>query len=1031
MMMNAVMRRRRKPFLLSVALGLLTGAGAIVPVSGAAAQGFSNVEASGTVVDPDGKPIAEARVIVRSNAQGFTRDTTTTREGTFSIPELPPGSYQFTVEAPGFTTYSEARVQLSIGSATNRFVLDRVGDNQDVDIVVSGRRVASADFDRTTTGLVVDVADIAQRIPVARDLQAVLRLAPGANAGSGAFGGLTSVAGGAVSENAYYVNGLNVTNFRSYLAPVAIPFDFYQTIEVKTGGYAAEFGRTTGGFTNATTKSGTNDLHGAIRFNWEPNDFRSITPDTRGSVNGNSRFDRIDFIAELGGPIIHDRLFVYGLYQSRSITSVTAGRQYFDDSDTYLGTSRNFFRDTSPFYGAKVDAIITDGHRLEGTFWSTKGRSRSFTYGNTQSDANRYDYIRNIDGPFSSSLISEYGGKNYVGRYTGVFTDWLTVSALYGRNENISLTQSFNPQGLSLPPVNDARNPARVVGLTTPGGARFESEDVRKQYRADAEIRFDAFGSHHLRFGYDREELFSYQSSVGDGGGVGYRIIRAAANDPRGQAVGTDYLRTRTYNIIGGFNSLNDAFYLQDSWTLMEGRLVLNPGIRNDRFSNDNAEGTTFYKSGNQWGPRLGFIFDPVGEQTDKVFGSFSRLFIPVASNTNIRLTGGELYFDRYTQFGGLGANNVPIAGAPLVYSAGALCPDTGTRSCTIFSDGSPRDASTQVAQGLKPQSVDQYQLGYEKRLGSWRFRAFYTQAKLNEVLEDIAIDAAVRDYCTAQGVTGCGNIWGGFHQYVLANPGQGARITLSDPIAGESTLRTVDFTAQQLGYPRAERTHKSVTLEVRRDFDGIWSLEGSYVFGRTIGNYEGGVKTDNGQSDTGLTTDFDQPGLTNGLFGRSPNNRDHVFKLFGSYRVLPFMTIGANTTVTSPRSFGCIGRVPASIDRFAGDYGAAGAYCQVNPDGSINTNRDVTRPSALIPRGSVFKSDWLVQNDLDVQINGTVGTADAYVRLSVFNVLNLRAKLNFNEYGTDGEGVASPLYRDVTQYQSARSARIQAGINF
>ncbi len=1030
-MNTSILRHRRKPFLLSVSLGILAASTTAIPISAASAQGFTNVEASGTVVDPDGRPVPDAKVTVRSNGQGFSRDVTTNREGTFSIPELPPGNYMFTVEAPGFDTYTEASVRLTIGSATNRFVLGRTADGDSAEIVVSGRRVASADFDRTTTGLVVDVADVAQRIPVGRDLQAILRLAPGATTGSGAFNGLTSIAGGSVSENAYFVNGLNITNFRNMLAPVAIPFDFYQTIEVKTGGYAAEFGRTTGGFTNATTKSGSNDFHGAVRFNWEPNDLRGTTPDTRGSVNKYSGSDRIDFIAELGGPIIKDRLFFYGLYQSRNITSVGAGRQYFDDTDTYLGTSRTFSRTDTPFYAGKIDAIITDGHRLEGTYWNTKGSSRSQTFGNTSSVANRYDYINNVDGPFSGSSISTFGGENYVGRYTGVFSKWLTVSALYGRNENLGSFQSFGTSSVALPPVVDARNLAGEISLTNPGGALSTSADIRKQYRADAEVRFDLFGSHHIRFGYDREELFSSQSTVTNGGGFSYRIIRAIANDPRGQTVGTEYLRTRQYALVGGFQSLNDAFYLQDSWTLAEGRVTINAGIRNDRFSNDNAEGATFYKSGDQWGPRLGFIFDPIGDQTDKIFGSFSRLYIPVASNTNIRLTGGELYYDRYTAFGGLDANNVPIAGAPIVYARGALCPDTGTRSCDIFADGAPRPAESQVAQGLKPQSVDEYQLGYEKRLGAWKFRVFYTQTKLNEVLEDVAIDAAVRSYCTAEGITGCANIWDGFHQYVLANPGQAARITLSNPIAGEATARTVDFTAEQLGYPRAERSHRSMTFEVSRQFDGVWSLDASYVYGKTFGNYEGGVKSDNGQADTGLTQDFDQPGLTDGLYGPSPNDRRHVFKLFGSYQVLPFLSIGANTTVSSPRSFGCIGRVPEEIDALAGAYGASGAYCQVNPDGSINTVRNIVQPVALVPRGSVFKSDWTVQNDLDIQLTGEVGGANAYLRLSVFNVLNLKAKINRNEFGTDGDGNASPLYRDVTEYQGARSARIQAGITF
>ncbi|MCE3544384.1 hypothetical protein LXJ56_29840, partial [Escherichia coli] len=97
---------------------------------------------------------------------------------------------------------------------------------------------------------------------------------------------------------------------------------------------------------------------------------------------------------------------------------------------------------------------------------------------------------------------------------------------------------------------------------------------------------------------------------------------------------------------------------------------------------------------------------------------------------------------------------------------------------------------------------------GYEKRLGSrWRVGAFFTYTKLNEVLEDAAIDAAIVSYCNAQKATGC-NQWGGFDQYVLINPGQGATVQLAYPINGEKTARTVSFTAAQLGYPKAVRTY-------------------------------------------------------------------------------------------------------------------------------------------------------------------------------------------------------------------------------
>ena len=130
---------------------------------------------------------------------------------------------------------------------------------------------------------------------------------------------------------------------------------------------------------------------------------------------------------------------------------------------------------------------------------------------------------------------------------------------------------------------------------------------------------------------------------------------------------------------------------------------------------------------------------------------------------------------------------------------------------------------------------MDEYIVGYEQRFGQrWKVGAFGTYRKLNESLEDIAIDGAVNNYCArnnldctvAAPTTANPNnripIWSGFHQYVLANPGSPSTITLGDPVNGEATPRTINFTAAELGYPRAERVYKAVTLFVEREFDGI-----------------------------------------------------------------------------------------------------------------------------------------------------------------------------------------------------------------
>ncbi|WP_344694021.1 TonB-dependent receptor [Sphingomonas cynarae] len=1037
--------KTRFRFLGSAIGALISVSGQVALMPAASAQGFSGFSATGVVVDAGGKPVEGALVTVLSADQGFRRTARTNGNGSYSISELRNGSYTFTVEAEGYEAYTEAGVRLVQGAAANRFRLAPIGTPEVAgasgDIIVTGSRAATSEFDLTTTGQVINVADLATRVPVARSLAALIQLVPGTAAGSGAFGNLPSINGGAVSENAYFINGLNITDFRKGLSPVEVPFEFYQTIDVKTGGYAAEFGRSTGGFTSATTKSGSNEFHGGLLFTWNPDGLRSYTRDTFSSDNDGGTSEAKSVIAQLSGPIIKDHLFFYGLYQARNVNSSGGGRAFLgdprnqsqvDDPAQYLGTSRSYTRSDSPFYAAKIDAVIMDGQRLEFTYFNTTNESETNRYGTDAGvRADRYNYITNTDGPYTGRFLQRGGGENYVGRYTGVFTNWLTLSAAYGRNENIGFSQSFNASNASIPAVTDARDPRNIRPLTVAGGGIDSNEDIRKFYRADADVRFSALGSHHIRFGYDREELSSTSISQGGGDGLGYEIFKAQTGNIYGIPVGTDYVRQTRYVQSGQFSSLNEAYYLQDSWLLLGDRLNLNIGIRNDRFSNDNSLGETFYKSGNQWGPRLGFTFDPIGQRSDKVYGSFSRMYLPVASNTNIRLTGGEIYYTRTNIFAGLGAGNIPILGSAVLYPSATTCPDDNVRNCNVTGDGQPKSAEATVAQGLKPQSADEYILGYEKRFGDkWRIGAFFNYSKLNEVLEDSSIDAAINNYCVAQRISGCGAIWGGFHQYVLINPGRGATVTLLDPVNRETTPRTVEFTAEQLGYPKAKRTYKAMTFEAHREFDGVWSLDASYTYSKTVGNYEGGVKTDNGQSDTGLTTDFDQPGLTLGTYGYSPNDKRHAIKVAGSYQLGP-VVLGANLQAYAPRRYGCIGQVPLTVDPYAAAYGASGLYCQVNSDGSINADPAVTSPIRQVRRGSVFKSDWLFVNDLDIAYKFDVGSASMTLRASVFNVLNLKSKLNFNENGTNGEGVASPYYRTVTQYQGGRNARLQLSFDF
>lgn len=1017
-------------------------------VAPASAQDYTQIAATGRVTDQGGAPVAGATVAVTSDAQGFTRTITTGSDGSYRVPNLPAGAYTFEISAPGFGTYRESGVRLSQNQSGNNFQLVASGSAgaaaEGGDIVVTGRRVQVADFDRTTTGAVIDVAELATRVPVGRDLNSIIQLAPGTNSGDTAFGNLSSVAGSSVSENAFYINGLNITEFREGLGSVTVPFDFYQTVETKTGGYSAEFGRSTGGMINATTKSGSNDFHGSILFNWEPNDLRSKQPNTLFADNDFDKEERKDTIFQLSGPLIKDRLFFYGIYNARDVESRSASTTPVFNSATgalqrVAGTTVLYQRNRSPFYGGKLDGIITDGHRLEFTYFNSSGVTNQQVYGNAATDP--YDPVTNRVPGFADSTQVLSGGENYVGRYTGQFTDWLTVSGAYGKNKNRDISQSARPD---YPGIFDARSGVSV-NIGNPNYFISTNEDEREFYRGDVDVFVNLLGKHHFRAGYDNEKLTSNASTTYAGTSA-YTYLTAGANDPLGVPAGTQYVEARTFVGGGEFKSENEAFYLQDSWQLFGNRLSLNLGVRNDRFKNRNLDGVVYYDSGDNWQPRLGFTGDPFGDGRTKVYGSFSRYYLPIAVNTNIRLGGAELDYDAYFRLNGTNADGTPILGAPILFPGGAACPGTSTLNCQFRNDGTVSPTDSIVAQNLKNQSVDEYIIGAERRFGGrLRVGIFGMYRSLNASLEDAAIDAGINAYCKEEGIAGCENIWYGAHQYALFNPGNEVVIKLTDPLPGRTDRETITLTPEQLGYPAAKRTYKAVTVEFEREFDGRWSLQGSYTYSENRGNIEGGVKSDNGQTDSGLTTDFDFPSLTLGADGPLPNDRNHSFKLFGAYKLFDWLTVGGNFVATSPRKFGCLGRTANSVSSpalinagvnadYGYAYGAAARFCYLNGQGQVITGTNDIAPGQdrqLVPRGSLFESDWLTQTNIDLTFQLPQEVPNAFMRVSVFNLFNEKSKLDFIETGTLSSGAPNASFGQVTSYQSPRYVRFQLGVGF
>ncbi|RYE96622.1 MAG: carboxypeptidase regulatory-like domain-containing protein, partial [Oxalobacteraceae bacterium] len=356
------------------------------------------------------------------------RNVSTNGQGQFSAAALPIGPYEATISAANYQSARTDGIISQLGGASYNFTL-AAATGTDSDIVVTATVQRAIDFSSTATGQVFNVQETAATLPVARNIAAIQLLAPQAIPGDVNFNTANtsgvSLGGSSVAENIYYINGMNVTNFRTFVGGTTVPFEFYDSAVVKTGGYQAEFGRNTGGAVIAVSRSGTNEYRGGFNLYYTPDWARKDAPNTYIANNSLDQRANIEGNIWASGPIIKDHLFFFGFFNPRNLyTQDTSRAETFNSTGTVSnGFSNNTLVKTfqsTPFYGGKIDLNVIDSQRLEFTYFndSTNVLTKQTVLANNTTASNR----------------SFSGGSNFIGKYTGDFTDWLTVSALYGQS---------------------------------------------------------------------------------------------------------------------------------------------------------------------------------------------------------------------------------------------------------------------------------------------------------------------------------------------------------------------------------------------------------------------------------------------------------------------------------------------------------------------------------------------------------------------------------------------------------------------
>ncbi len=1025
---------------------------------------------SGTVVNPAGDPVAGATVTVLSQGQGFTRTTTTNANGEFRVPLIPQGNYTVTVAATGLQTTSTPDLRVQVG-ANNSYRLELAAATSTDVVVVTGVR-PQQEFSQTTTGVSIDVEDFNSRMPIGQNITALALLAPSAVPADPVFAVASaqgqapaSISGASGGENAFFVNGLNITNFVNGIGGAEVPFYFYQNVEVKTGGYQAEFGRATGGVVNAVTKAGTNDFKFATHLDWEPDDLREDRPNT--ITNQYELFGR-DYQAvtvEASGPIIKDHLFIYGMgqWQKTEVDSATQG-----GSQSAQGTFVNDVKG-DPFYAVKLDGFITDDHHLEFTWFDTSAKRKRdltpYTLPNTAPTGPEGGAVLNPAGLTQQTILQ--GGESYVARYTGSFTDNLVLSAAYGRTEvdQATLTPLF-----TVPRVQDARTgAASTISQQRTAATTFPFLAEREFYRADVDYYVDFFGEHHFKAGFDQENTVLTENSVRNGGADFTYRFTAGGSAGLGLPAGQQYLDRRVFISGGGFKGENKAIYIQDSWDPTD-RINIQLGWRQDQFSIADPNGTEFLGFDDEQAIRVGASYDVFGDKSAKLYGFYGRYYLPAASNTSFRAAAPAIDFSEiFLPVGGgltFGALN-PVTGLPVAGlgpqrtsasggTAYSACPAVGSPvagggaiACQVRNTGASPLPEDGVATDVQSTYEDEFVAGYSTAINSdWSTGVSITYRKLGRAAEDILIEPGVLNYCTRMGIdtvreapgleAGCDAAYSGnFSHYRIVNPGYGAAIKLSGAagtgdilrtnagtpatVAGGQVGDTIFLTAEDLGYPKVRREYIGLTFDFERAFDGMWGLAGSYTISRSEGNFEGALKSDIGQTDAGITEDFDFLSFMPGQYGLLPNHHAHQFKLNGTYSPFENFLVGGNLSVISPRPYGCIG---AANEGYLDGAVANAAY-------GVPANARFCN-QAVVDRGSVFTADWTTRFDLSFRYTipeTLMPIGNVVLRADIFNVFNLDSATEASENGEVGVASPDPDYRYDTNIQSPRFIRL--GLDF
>jgi hypothetical protein len=859
----------------------------------------------GTITDAaSSAPIADAVVTVTSPSLQGEELAVTDATGAYRIPGLPPGLYVLRIDRDGYRPYAREALDLH-ADLTIRLNGSLLPDSLKAEEVVVVGRTPTVDIGSSATGMNI-TSEFTQRIPLAppggrdsasRSFESVADVVPGAQLD--AFG--VSMFGASSPENRYLLDGLSVNNPVYGLLGTPLSIDFLKEVSVLSGGYMPEYGRSTGGILNAITKSGSNEFHGSLFTNWSPGALegqrKRVQRQGETIVTEPQLHYLGDIGADLGGPIVRDRLWFYvgfdwaqtryKLHRSLYRTLLdNTGQPYLDENGDPARAPIPGSRQT---YEAQQDLYQAIGKLT----WAVNGKNRltltlNGVYPKSGGDG-KYGInpltglpeIGTENTGYTSALVGPYSAlaHRYLGSSTNAILKWSTE--LDGKRSFVDTMVGYHhATGGRLPADGSAIGSARgFAGMSNvwwlrntpphsildfepnaaPGGAcdapagvpdavpcpvldyhtggpDFINEQVmdRLQARSVYTYLFQGLGHHVFKAGFDLEFIaYDHLKAY-----AGKRSLIEADD-------GSYFQDGRVYGYLTGPDQVVELASVRNrTRSVSLGGFVqdswnvadlvtLNLGLRYDAQLMYAGDGTLALALPSQWSPRAGIVWDPTYEGRAKLFTNFARYYETVP----------VLMLDRY------------LTGEPLVYAhrdsevcnplepnnacltPGALLPwgAAPNQNYRVASAG-----RTPVDPDIKAPSSDEFVVGGDYEIvRDGRLALSYTKRWLNHTIEDMSRDEA--------------------QTYFFGNPGYG--------IARD--------------FPKARRRYDAVMLQFMKSFSQTWLAQASYTLSFFRGNYTGLFRPEDQQLDPHQNSDFDLRSLSTNRYGYLPGDRRHAVKAF------------------------------------------------------------------------------------------------------------------------------------------------------